>query len=83
MALARTPQQIGNSIRNARKKLGWSQTVLAQKTGLRQETISIIETGNAGARLDTLLAILSALDLEFQVWPRNLEDWSLRLEEDF
>jgi len=50
--LARTPRQIGNLIRRARKRRGWSQTQLGEKTGLRQETISLIETGNPAARLD-------------------------------
>lgn len=70
--LARTPKQLGNAIRNARRALGWSQTELGLKAGLRQETISLIETGNAATRLDTLLAVLAALGLELRVAPRSL-----------
>lgn len=69
--LARTPGQIGNVIRRARKKLRWSQTRLGEKAGLRQETISLIETGNAATRLETILAVLAALDLEFRVQARS------------
>lgn len=68
--LARTPKQIGNLVRRARKKNGWSQSLLGDKAGLRQETISLIETGNPAAKLETILAILSALDLEFRIAPR-------------
>lgn len=60
--LARTPAQIGNSVRRARKSLGWSQTELGNRAGLRQETISLIETGKPAARIDTILAVIAALD---------------------
>lgn len=76
--LARNSQQIGSALRRARKKLGWSQQVLSQKTNLRQETISLIETGHSAARIDTLLTLLAALDLEFQIAPRSKageDDW--------
>lgn len=69
--LARNPRQIGNLVRNARKKRGWSQTQLGDMAGLRQETLSLIETGNPATRLDTILAVLAALDLEFRVTPRS------------
>lgn len=69
--LARTPKQIGNLVRRTRKKLGWSQTQLGEKAGLRQETISLIETGNPATKLETILSVLASLDLEFQVTPRS------------
>jgi HTH-type transcriptional regulator/antitoxin HipB len=69
--LARDPKQIGNLIRRARKKRALSQTALGDKAGFRQETISLIENGNPAARIETLLAVLSALDLEFQIGPRS------------
>ncbi len=69
--LARDPKQIGNVIRRVRKKLGLSQSALGAQSGVRQETISILETGNPSARIETLLAVLAALDLEFQIAPRS------------
>jgi len=69
--LARSPKQIGNLVRRARKKFGWSQTVMGEKTGLRQETISLIETGNTATKLETILTVLAALDLEFRISPRS------------
>ncbi len=65
--LARSPEQVGNVIRRARKKLRWSQSQLGAKAALRQETISLIENGNPSAKLETLLAVLSALGLEFRI----------------
>ena len=69
--LARNPKQIGNLVRRARKSRGWSQTELGDKAGLRQETISLIETGNPATKLETILAVLAALDLEFHITPRS------------
>lgn len=69
--LARTPEQIGNLVRRARKSLGWSQTQLGSKAGLQQKTISLIETGNPATRVDTILAVLAALELEFLVSSRS------------
>ena len=69
--LARDPRQIGNLIRRARKRRALSQKALGGKAGLRQETISLIENGNPAAKIETLLAILAALDLEFQIAPRS------------
>jgi HTH-type transcriptional regulator/antitoxin HipB len=69
--LARNPKQIGNLIRRARKQRGLSQTQLGEMAGLRQATISIIETGNPAAALETILTVLSVLDLEFRIVPRS------------
>jgi HTH-type transcriptional regulator/antitoxin HipB len=69
--LARDSKQIGNIIRRARKQWALSQKELGARTGLRQETISLIENGNPAARIETLLAVLAALDLEFQIAVRS------------
>lgn len=69
--LGRSPEQIGHVIRRVRRKKGMSQSELGFKSGLRQETISLIEGGNPAVKLKTLLAVLSALDLELQIAPRS------------
>lgn len=69
--LARTPRQIGNLVRRTRKKQQLSQAKLGEKAGLRQETISLIETGNPATKLETILGVLAALDLEFRIVPRS------------
>lgn len=69
--LARTPKQIGNLVRQTRRKDKFSQTELGNKAGFRQETISLIETGNPATKLETILAVLAALDLEFRIVPRT------------
>ena len=80
--LARDPKQIGSVIRRARKKSSLSQKQLAAKAGFRQGTISVIEAGSPSARIETLLAVLSALDLEFQIAPRS-KGWGGDMESHF
>jgi len=69
--LARSPKQIGNFVKRIRKKRGLSQTDLGNKVGLRQETISLIENGNPAAKLENILTVIAALDLELQIAPRS------------
>lgn len=71
MRLARNAKQIGNEIRRQRKTLKLTQAVLGEKVGLRQATISEIESGSPTAKLDTILKVLAALDLEFQIEHRS------------
>ena len=69
-SIARTPLQLGNSIRQRRRELGLTQDQLAAKAGVRQRTISDIER-SAAARFDTVLRVLAALDLELVIRPRT------------
>lgn len=68
---ARSPQDIGQAIRQARKDKGLTQKDLAVKSGVWQETISKVETGTASTKVETLFALLAALDLELAVLPRR------------
>lgn len=69
--LARTPADIGHALRRARKKKRLTQRELAVKSGVWQETISKIENGLSGAKLDTVFDICAALDLELLVTDRS------------
>jgi HTH-type transcriptional regulator/antitoxin HipB len=69
--VARNIEQIGNAVRRHRRSLNLTQTQLCERTGLRQATISGLETGDSGSRLKTLFDILAALDLELVVRPRS------------
>lgn len=69
-SIARTPLQLGNYIRRRRRELGLTQEKLAAKVGVRQRTISDVET-SAAARVDTVLRTLAALDLELVIRPRT------------
>ncbi len=72
--LARTPGQLGQAIRRARKQQKLTQAELGERAGLRQATISLLETGHPAARLDSVLAALTALDLELRVANRSKGD---------
>ena len=69
--LARTPRQIGTIIQRARKKRDWTQMQLAERAGLRQATISVIESGEKPAKLESIFAVLAALDLELRIGERS------------
>ncbi|WP_424348039.1 helix-turn-helix domain-containing protein [Kocuria sp. CH-021] len=54
---------LGGAIRAARIKRGWSQTDLAQRSGVSRPTIARLEAGH-GVSTSTLLKLATALDLE-------------------
>jgi len=68
--VARTATQLGNLLRRRRTELRLSQGELASRIGLRQSTISALET-SATVRTATLLSALAALDLEMVLRPRT------------
>jgi len=69
--LARTPNDIGHAIRQARKQQALSQQALATKSGVWQETISKIENGSPGTRLETIFDLCAALNLEIVIAERS------------
>jgi HTH-type transcriptional regulator/antitoxin HipB len=71
MQLARSAKQIGNEIRRQRKRRKLTQFMLGELVGLRQATISEIESGSPATKLETILNVVAALDLEFQIAPRS------------
>jgi HTH-type transcriptional regulator / antitoxin HipB len=78
--IARSPKQLGTTIRNFRRKQNITQTQLGEKTGLRQATISKIENGEEAIKISTLCDVLAALGIELVVRERvraqakNIED---------
>lgn len=73
--IARTPAQLGAVIRRQRKRKGLSQTQLAEKTQLRQASISQLENGEL--QLKTLMGVLAALNLELVVQERTRASQSI------
>jgi HTH-type transcriptional regulator/antitoxin HipB len=69
--IARTPKQVGDALRRRRRALGLTQLKLGQTTHNRQSTISSLEAGEAGTRLQTVFDALTALDLELVIRPRT------------
>jgi HTH-type transcriptional regulator/antitoxin HipB len=69
--LARSGFQTGNAIRRRRRALGLTQGAVAHRSGLRQATISKIETGKEDVNLSSIFLVLMVLDLEFVLRPRT------------
>lgn len=69
--LARTPEQIGEAIRRSRKSKGLTQKDISNRTNLRVATVSSLENGDSGTQLRTILAVMTALELEFRIADRS------------
>jgi HTH-type transcriptional regulator/antitoxin HipB len=67
----RTAAQLGAYIQDTRARKGFSQQQLAEMIGKYQKTISSIEQGSDGTKLETLLLVLAALDLNLQLGTRS------------
>lgn len=74
MTISRSPADVGNALRNARRGQKLSQADLAARAGVWPRTISLLEGGAGGAKLETLFDLLAALDLELQIVPRSSGD---------
>jgi len=79
LALSLEDENLPKHIRRTRKNLGLSQKQLGEKTAMRQPMISLLETGYAAARLESLLTVLAALGLELQIAPCS-KDWDKEME---
>lgn len=69
--MVRTATQLGAYIQDTRARKGISQQQLAEMIGKHQKTISSIERGSDGAKLETLLLVLAALDLDIEIGART------------
>lgn len=66
-----SPEALGHALKDVRKGLGKTQDEVGTLIGMDQGTISVIERGNPGTRLETLFRLLAALDLEISLQPRS------------
>lgn len=66
--------QLGAALQRERKRQGLTQAQLAEKAGLRQQTISAVERGKPRSELRVIFDILFALGLEVSVRSRNSQD---------
>lgn len=75
--IIRLPNQLGAVIQSHRLAKGLTQTELARLSGTQQKTISAIENGSDGTRLDTLLGVIGILDLDLQIVARRQTEISI------
>ncbi len=68
-----TLQEIGNTIKERRKKLGVNQQTLADLAGVAVNTVVAIERGEGNPHLATLLTILDTLGLRIDINLKQLD----------
>ena len=68
--LARSAPEIGAALRRRRRALKLSQAEVAERAGVKQNTVSSAEAGGPGTKLKTLIDLIAVLELEFIVQPR-------------
>ena len=71
----RNNKDLGEIIRSLRLEKNLRQIDLARKASVRQALISDLENGATTARLDSVIKVLAALDMDLSVIPRHKADF--------
>jgi HTH-type transcriptional regulator/antitoxin HipB len=66
-------KQLSAYLRDIRLDEQLSQTDVARKVGIRQDTVSSFELRPDATKMETFFKLLSALELEIEIIPRNAE----------
>lgn len=69
--LVNSPAQLANCIADRRTRLKKSQAATAKHAGIKQNTVSNFERHPGSTKLETLFSILSSLELELHVQPKE------------
>ena len=64
-------KQLSAYLKDVRSDEGLSQSDVANKVGIRQDTVSSFELRPDSTKMETFFKLLSALNLDFEVTPRN------------
>ena len=77
--LVQSPELLGKALKRYRKLKKLNQHQAGKEFLIDQTTISSIENGTAGTRIDTIFRLLAALDLEMVIRNKtktnNLAGW--------
>ena len=68
-----TQREIGNAIKERRKKLGINQQTLADLANVAVNTVVAIERGEGNPQLATLLTIIDTLGLQININIKQLD----------
>jgi HTH-type transcriptional regulator/antitoxin HipB len=66
-----SPSELAEFARDHRSQKKLSQAEVSDRVGLRQKTVSAFESNPEGTKLETFFRLLSALDLELQIVPKE------------
>ena len=69
--IIRNNKDLGAAIHQARKNQDLRQVDVAQKASVRQALVSELENGATTAKLDTVIRVLAALDMDLSIVPRR------------
>lgn len=72
--LISTSGQLSHALRSVRKTRGLSQDGAGKLVGLLPKTISSLENHPGSATIDSLIKLLSALELELMLVPKEAND---------
>ncbi len=75
-----TAKQLSNHLKDTRLSLKLSQSKVANKVGIRQDTVSSFEQNPDSTKLETLFKLLASLNLELEVKKRGASIDNIRLD---
>lgn len=67
----RTVNELGATIRRARKERGWTQDDLAVRAGISRRTLVALEGGNPRGEIGIVVRVIAALDCELAITERS------------
>jgi HTH-type transcriptional regulator/antitoxin HipB len=67
----RTVNELGVTIRRARKQRGWTQDDLAVRAGISRRTLVALEGGNPRGEIGIVVRVVAALDRELTITERS------------
>ena len=76
--VARVPQQLGSILKSCRAQRELTQRAAGARVGLKQSTVSAIETDASRTSVESLYKLLSALDLELVIRDKREEPGATR-----
>lgn len=81
--LIKSPKELAIYAGNYRKKLDLTQSELGQRVGLKQQTVSDFELRPEYCQIETLFRILSALELDMKLVPKNQQSGESQWHEEW
>jgi HTH-type transcriptional regulator/antitoxin HipB len=69
--IIRNNKDLGEAIRMARTTKDLRQVDVAQRASVRQALVSELENGETTAKLDTVIRVMAALDMDLSIVPRR------------
>lgn len=79
--LITSPRQLGIYLRDVRKNQRRNQTTVGDIVGLKQTTVSKLERDPASSSIESLMRLLSSLDLELHIQDKAVSRQQAKLRD--